>query len=258
MELKKTHIFLIIFGVLMVIIFQNILAWLILLIGLFLLVKFNLKLKYSKSADSSNLGIKSNSIKNNKLDHIKKIEKNHNDKILKYGEQYYFSDEAKINGKKVYQSKKEYIKNNPTDFETIGADLFSTFLHMVDDESNEDKQIYRLMGEGKYNEDNENYERAILLYEQANNLFFKVHGNELKELERINGCKCGEQITEQRLRICKNKLNRQNAKLLEIEAKELENTDPERAIELYQELNRLKPGLKKYNKRIKICKNKLR
>ena len=43
---------------------------------------------------------------------------------------------------------------------------------------------------------------------------------------------------------------------MEKEAKELEQTKPSEAIILYEQLNELKPGLKKYNKRIEICKRK--
>ena len=50
---------------------------------------------------------------------------------------------------------------------------------------------------------------------------------------------------------------REKTKEMEKEAKSLEETDPEAAIRLYEELNRLRPGLKKYDKRIKVCKSKL-
>ena len=60
----------------------------------------------------------------------------------------------------------------------------------------------------------------------------------------------GEQVTEKRLRITKNKLIRREIKKMEKEAKELEQTNPSEAIILYEQLNELKPGLKKYNKRI--------
>lgn len=53
------------------------------------------------------------------------------------------------------------------------------------------------------------------------------------------------------------KYDRAIIKISEAEAKELELTDPSEAIKKYEELNILNPGLKKYNKRIEICKKKL-
>ena len=46
--------------------------------------------------------------------------------------------------------------------------------------------------------------------------------------------------------------------MMELEAKELEKTDPLEAIKKYQELNELNSGLKKYNKRIEIIERKLK
>ena len=56
-----------------------------------------------------------------------------------------------------------------------------------------------------------------------------------------------------RIRVCSKPLIRE----LELEAKSLEKSNPREAIKIYKELNRLKPELKKYNKRIEICKKKL-
>ena len=193
----------------------------------------------------------------NELEYILKIEKEHHTRLQKEGRQYYFSEEAKIKGKLVYQSKKHYIKKY-ANFELIGANLFQTYFYTIDKLPIENRQIYRLLGEGKYNEDKKLYEKAILLYEQAITLFFKVHGSTIKEIEKTNHIITSEQIPEKRLRICKNKLFKRQIKLLEVEARELETTNPNKAIDVYNKLNRLKPGLKKYNERIKICQNKIK
>lgn len=192
------------------------------------------------------------------FEYIKQLETEHYHRIATEGETYYHSDEAKINGKRLYRLRKEYIKKHPTNYLLISAELFQTSFSSIEKLEEDDKQIYLLLGEGKYNEDRESYEKAIGLYEQANTLFFKKYGAEIKECEEFNHAKCGEQLTEKRLRICKNKLFKKETKVLEEQAKELENSNPEEAIEVYNELNELKPGLKKYNKRIQVCQNKLK
>ena len=58
-----------------------------------------------------------------------------------------------------------------------------------------------------------------------------------------------------RIDSCNMSINRIKIKELEPKAKQLEETNPKEAIKIYEELNILKPGLKKYNKRIKACKN---
>ena len=153
--------------------------------------------------------------------------------------------------------KEEYLEENPQDYEIIGADLMQTFWFATDTATPEDKQIYKVVGEARYHELNNNYKEALRLYEIGNNLFFKAHGAELKEIEREAGKKLAPQVTEQRIEVCKTMIFREKTKKMEKEAKSLEETDPEAAIRLYEELNRLRPGLKKYDKRIKVCKNKL-
>lgn len=192
-----------------------------------------------------------------KLGNIKKIENTHNSRAWNEGEDYYFSDESRNAYNSLKRLKDEYLEENPQDYEIIGADLMQTFWFATDTATPEDKQIYKVVGEARYHELNKNYKEALRLYEIGNNLFFKAHGEELKEIEREAGKKLAPQITEQRIEVCKTMIFREKTKKMEKEAKSLEETDPEAAIELYEELNRLRPGLKKYDKRIKVCKNKL-
>lgn len=192
-----------------------------------------------------------------KLENIKKIENMDNTRAWNEGENYHFSDEARDNYYTIKQLKEEYLEENPQDYEIIGADLMQTFWFATDTATPEDKQIYKVVGEARYHELNKNYKEALRLYEIGNKLFFKAHGAELKEIEREAGKKLAPQITEQRIEVCKTMIFREKTKKMEKEAKSLEETDPEAAIELYEELNRLRPGLKKYDKRIKVCKNML-
>lgn len=192
-----------------------------------------------------------------KLENIKKIEDMDNTRAWNEGENYHFSDEARENYYTIKQLKEEYLEENPQDYEIIGADLMQTFWFATDTATPEDKQIYKVVGEARYHELNKNYKEALRLYEIGNKLFFKAHGEELEEIEREAGKKLAPQVTEQRIEVCKTMIFREKTKKMEKEAKSLEETDPEAAIELYEELNRLRPGLKKYDKRIKVCKNKL-
>ena len=192
-----------------------------------------------------------------KLENIKRIENMDNTRAWNEGEKYHFSDEARDNYYKIKQLKEEYLEENPQDYEIIGADLMQTFWFATDTATPEDKQIYKVVGKARYHELNNNYKEALRLYEIGNNLFFKAHGAELKEIEREAGKKLAPQVTEQRIEVCKTRIFREKTKEMEKEAKSLEETDPEAAIRLYEELNRLRPGLKKYDKRIKVCKNKL-
>lgn len=168
---------------------------------------------------------------------------------------YYFSEESKIKGKQLYQDKKEYVKNNPKDYEIVAAQLFQVLWDYVDELPSEEREIFTLTGKGKYYEDRGEFEKAIDYYQEADNLTMKVCRKDIQELIRDHGpgdyLYCAK--LRQRIRVCQKPL----IKELEVEAKELEKTNPVGAIELYQELNRLKPGLKKYNKRIEVCKNKI-
>ena len=196
---------------------------------------------------------------NNNLDNIKKVEEEHNSKLLRQGEKYYFSEEAKTTGKQLYHDQKEYVKNNPQDYEMVAAQMFQTLWNYVEELPAPERKIFTLTGKGKYYEDQEEYEKAIEYYQQADDLTMDVCQEDIAELEKDHGpgdyLYCAK--IRQRIRVCERHLLKEQTDNLEKEAKELEKTNPQQAIEIYNELNRLKPGLKKYNKRIEICKKKL-
>ena len=107
--------------------------------------------------------------------------------------------------------------------------------------------------------DNENYNEAIRYYQEADDLTINVCADDIRELIKENGP--GNYLytakLRQRVHVCEKKLLSIKCKKLEKEARGMEKTNPEGAINIYNELNVLKPGLKKYNKRIETCKKKL-
>ncbi len=187
------------------------------------------------------------------LDQLKKRENTQYQKMQ--NKEYYFSEESKSKGKQLYHDKKEYVKNNPQDYEIVAAQMFQVLWDYVDSLPPEERRIYTLTGKGKYYEDLGEYEKAISYYQEADDLTMDVCGNDIKKLIAENGpgdyLYCAK--IRQRIRVCQRPL----IKEMEAEAKSLEKTNPHEAIKIYQELNRLKPGLKKYNKRIEICKKKI-
>lgn len=194
-----------------------------------------------------------------KLSYIKTLEEDHDNKLYSMGESYYFSEEAKILGRKINELKKEYINEFPQDYLTVGANIHQVLWCYVNGMPVGEQEILKLTGEGKYYESRGEYEKAINFYNQANDLTMQVCGDEIQELITENGP--GDYLytakINQRIRVCKKVLLKDKTTRLESEAKSLEKTNPSEAIKIYEELNRLKPGLKKYNKRIDICKKKL-
>lgn len=194
-----------------------------------------------------------------KLDYIKTLEEDHDNKLYSQGESYYFSEEAKILGRKINELKKEYIKEFPQDYLTVGANIHQVLWSYVNGMPLGEQEILRLTGEGKYYEELGEYDNAIGYYQDAYDLTMQVLGDETQELIDENGP--GEYLytakINQRIRVCKKAILKDKTTKLESEAKALEKTNPSEAIKIYEELNRLKPGLKKYNKRIDICKKKL-
>ena len=176
-----------------------------------------------------------------------------------FNEEYYFSEEAKIKGKQVYNDKKEYLKQHPDDFTMQGAQIHSIVWSMFDTIPEEEQRIVKLTGEGKYYELMENYEKAIELYKEADNLTMKVCAKDIQEL--VNEYGPGDYLytakIRQRIRVCEKNIMRPKILKMEEDAKKLEKTNPSEAIKIYNHLNELKPGLKKYNKRIEICKRRL-
>jgi len=193
--------------------------------------------------------IEENSHLNNiELDEIIKREKEQFSKMC--DEEYYFSEESKIKGKQIYADKKQYLIDHPDDFDMKGASIFSTLWSAIDEIPPEEREIYTLTGKGKYIEEQGNYEEAIKIYKEADKLTLKVCADEIQNLTKEHGERdwlyCAK--IRQRIRVCKNNLLRDKTKKLEVEAKELEKTNPSKAIEIYHQLNELKPGLKKYIK----------
>ena len=187
------------------------------------------------------------------LNRLKKREETQYQKMQ--DKNYYFSEESKKKGKQLYEDKKNYIKNNPQDYETVGANIYGILWNAIDEFPSSEREIFRLTGEGKYYEDRGEFEKAIKCYQDADDLTMIVCRHDIAELVRDNGpgdyLYCAK--LRQRIRVCQKPL----IKEMEVEAKRLEKVNPEEAIELYDELNRLKPGLKKYDKRIDVCKKKI-
>lgn len=186
----------------------------------------------------------------NYLNELKKKESIENDKM--YKESYYFSDEAKNNAHEIRREKDEYLNNNPKDFVTRGVNLYGMLWEYSDRAPAEERKIFELTGMGLYYEDQDKYERAIEFYREADNLTMEFLKDEIDELimEHGEGDYLYTAKLRQRVRVCETKIFRGKVKKLETEAKELEETNPKEAIEKYNELNKINPGLKKYNKRI--------
>lgn len=174
-------------------------------------------------------------------------------------EEYYFSEESKIKGKQVYEDKKQYLIHHPDDFDRKGASIFGILWSAIDDIPKDERKIFTLTGKGKYIEEQGDYEEAIKVYQEADALTLKVCAKDIQELTKQYGEKdwlyCAK--IRQRIRVCENNILRDKTKKLEEKAKKLEKTNPSGAIEIYNQLNELKPGLKKYNKRIEICEKRI-
>jgi len=161
-------------------------------------------------------------------------------------QEYYKTEESKEENKRIREAKKEYLKKHPTNYLYMGTKIYGRLWaplpYELDDEM---EKLIKLAGEGKYLEESGNYEDAIAVYERANKIAKKQF--EYRDVPEI----------DKRIKICNNKIRKQEIKKLEAEAKEMEKEDPKKAIELYDELNVLNPNLKKYNKRIEILKKKI-
>lgn len=190
------------------------------------------------------------------LDRLKKREENQFTKMM--DREYYFSEESKIEAHKINQLKEEYLQENPKSYELIAANLFSYNWSGIPD--NSEREIFKLVGEGKYNENQGHYSKAIELYQKADDLTLKLCKDDLQEIIAENGP--GDylytRVIRQRIRICEGYILRNKCKVIEDEARGLEESDPLRAIKMYEELNVLRPGMKKYDKRIEIINRKLK
>lgn len=194
---------------------------------------------------------------NNDLENLKEKQRTQQNKL--WDKEYYGSEESKIKANEIKELKNEYLKNNPNDFLTRGVDLYKITWSAIDRMPDDEKEIIELTGKGLYYENDLNqYEEAIKIYKEADELTLIVKKDEIAQLTEEFGEKdylyCGE--LRNRIKMCEIKNHRSKIKDLEIKAKEMEKTDPTQAIELYNKLNILNPNLKKYDKRIEKLNKK--
>lgn len=146
--------------------------------------------------------------KPSELDKIKQKEYDHDTKSR--NPDYYFSEEAARTRRQISQDKKNYVKNNPTDFEIVGAEIHSYLWSAIEDMPASEREIFRLTGEGKYYEDKKEYQKAIEKYQEADDLTMKVFGVEIREYikEAGQGDYLYTRKLRQRIRVCKRKLKK--------------------------------------------------
>ena len=173
-------------------------------------------------------------------------------------EQYMKGKLSKTKKKQLDKYWKQYLKENPADFETRGLLSYNQWFWLDTPPSQKERKLLKLLGEAEYNEEKNNLEKAVQLYDQANIVYFQLYGDELHQIELETGRKLAPQLTEQKLKRCEGLLFRKEIKELEEKAKSLEKSNPKEAINLYIKLNEKKPGMKKYNKRIEIINRKLK
>ena len=186
------------------------------------------------------------------VDRLANIEQGLNNKIFSE-EGYYGSEISKKEFGVFKEDLNNYLENNPKDFITRGARTSGLKLEFIFLSTEEEIKIYKLFGEGLYyEEDLKQYEKAIEFYKEVDKLNKIVYKDEIEELVREHGEKdylfSGK--AKDRIRMCEDSIFRREVKKLEDEAKQLEETNPKEAIKKYENLNKVNPGLKKYNNRI--------
>lgn len=138
-----------------------------------------------------------------------------------------------------------------------GLKVFQLIEDMAYRSNPEDLEVYRLTGMAKELEEQGKYKEAMDLYLKADKIYCPLHKEEMEELAREHGK--GDYLLHAKLKTricsCNTLLNKDKIKELESLAKKLEEVNPRKAIKIYEKLNILNPGLKKYNNRIKVCKN---
>ena len=192
------------------------------------------------------------------LNSLKEKERIEQNKL--WDKEYYGSEESKIKANEIKKEREEYLQNNPDDFLSRGVYLFGITWDYVDIISDDERKILSLAGKGYYLENKLNQcKEAIKIYQEADALTMVVKKEEIAQLTKEHGE--GDYLytgqLRQRISICENKIFMKNIKKIEAEAKELEKTNPQEAIKKYEYLNELRPGLKKYNKRLEIIKRTL-
>ena len=143
------------------------------------------------------------------LENILQKEETYTKKVLgKGGKEYYYSEEAKIKGKEVYNLQKEYIKENTNDYLMQGAKIHKVLWHCVKELPKSEQKILELTGKGKCYETHKEYEKAITYYKKAEAQTFQVCGGEIQDM--INEYGPGDYLylspIRQRIRVCEKKL----------------------------------------------------
>lgn len=146
--------------------------------------------------------------KSSELDQLKQTSKSHEEKILSQGEKYYWSEEAELTGKKLYHDTKKYVKNNPTDYLTVGGNFHKMQLQYIDDFPDEEKEIFILTGKGLEKENTGRYQEAIPFYQQAIDLTNSFCADDIQELIEMKGP--GDYLyvpaLKRRIRVCEKKI----------------------------------------------------
>lgn len=168
-------------------------------------------------------------------------------------EGYYGSEISRVHFRKLKDYQRDYVKRNPTDYKSRGSLFFPYLWRQVDIFPFEEQEIITTYGKGLYyEEDLEEYEKAIEIYQKGYELCWIVFKDDLEEIIRERGegnyLWTGKFVA--RIDSCKHRILRAEIVKLEAEAKEMEEIDPKEAIKLYEKLNEINPNLKKYNKRI--------
>lgn len=125
-----------------------------------------------------------------------------------YDPNYYYSEEVKVTGKKLYEDQKNYLKNNTDDYLTVGASLHKCLWSEVNNLPASEQKILSLTGEGKYYEGLGEYTTAIEKYQEAEKLTMSVCGDEIRQMIEEYGE--GDYLylapIRRRIRVCKRKL----------------------------------------------------
>ena len=166
--------------------------------------------------------------------------------------EYYGSEQSKKDAEELKKEIAKYLEDNPKDYIVRGAKLTGTFMDYTKRVPDDELEIIELLGKGSYYEDMKDYPKAIEVYKEAYKLTGIVFKEEIDELIREYGERdyLYQGKARNRIRVCENIIKRNEIKELEAEAKALEETNPTEAINKYNELNKINPNLKKYNKRI--------
>lgn len=114
----------------------------------------------------------------------------------------------------------------------VGANLFGLLWEYTNRATVEEKAIFELGGKGLYYELQQQYAKAIELYQKADNLTMQVFNKEINKLIQTNGDGnyLHTKILKSRIGRCKYLMHRDKINKFEAEAKELEKNNPEKAI----------------------------